>query len=733
MHIGLSIPISGVGVLNQVNPDMILGITSDTDGTFTLPLQNATTTITVDWGDASSDEITTYNAAALTHTYASTSTNYDITISGQFGGIKFNNGGDKVRLRNIQNWGSTVWSTCNGAFYGCTAMTITATDLPDTSAVIDFTNAWRTCTGLTSFPLIDTSSATLFTNTWTLCSGMIGAFPLLVSSSVTNFQGSWNGCLGLTSFPLIDTSSGTNFNNTWLGCTGLTSFPLIDTSSTTGLSDTWENCTGLTSFPLIDTSLVQTFNDTWQNCSGLTSFPLIDTSACTNFSDTWNGCTGLTSFPTINTSAGTIIRNAWQGLTGLAGYNFPVTGFDVMVTGQSQFASTTISTSAWDAILVDTDTTNANSSVVLHGGGATYSKGTVDSGTTDSTTASKLVDSTQNFVTTVTIGDIIHNTTDNSYAEVTAIDSDTTLSLDTDIMTTGETYEVFGSAAAKAKYSLVYSKSWTITDGGAADAWTPASLGADLALWLDADDAGTITLNGSDVAQWDDKSGNGNDVSNGAASTQPAYLATGWNGNPTVSFTATGQEFLFKAGVSNFASNDDFTLASAFEFLQTTNAWDMATGWRSTPNQASAGAAVLQCMSSSNTQIGIHNTDQVDTRIKVDVTSRLGKKIATVGRSGGTDGNGGAVTVTSTGFSQPTYQTDDTQTWTSAAATGFQVGGKQQGGTAYGDKYVSEVVGCNTKLSTENRQKLEGYLAWKWGLEANLPALHPYKNSPPTV
>ena len=249
-------------------------------------------------------------------------------------------------------------------------------------------------------------------------------------------------------------------------------------------------------------------------------------------------------------------------------------------------------------------------------------------------------------------------------------------------------------------------------------AWTPADLGAALALWLDADDAGTITLNGTTVAQWDDKSGNGNHVLNGTASTQPEYLTTGWNGKPAVSFTQSGLEFLFKDGVSNFAANNDFTIASAFEYFQTNNAWDMIAGWRSAPNQATppnGGTAILQGMSNALTQIGVHNTDQADVRIKVDVTSRLGKKIATVGRSGGTNGDGGAVTVTSTGFSQPTYQTDGTQTWLSAAATGFQIGGRQQNGTAYGDKYISEVVGCNTKLSTEDRQKLEGYLAWKWG------------------
>ena len=69
--------------------------------------------------------------------------------------------------------------------------------------------------------------------------------------------------------------------------------------------------------------------------------------------------------------------------------------------------------------------------------------GTADSGTTDGTTASKLVQSGQNFITTVDIGMIVYNTTDSTYANVTAIDSDTTLSLDSDIMATAEAYTIY--------------------------------------------------------------------------------------------------------------------------------------------------------------------------------------------------------------------------------------------------------------------------------------------------
>ena len=45
----------------------------------------------------------------------------------------------------------------------------------------------------------------------------------------------------------------------------------------------------------------------------------------------------------------------------------------------------------------------------------------------------------------------------------------------------------------------------------------------------------------------------------------------------------------------------------------------------------------------------------------------------------------------------------------------------------------AEHVFTTSVLSTEDRQKLEGYLAWKWGLEANLPAGHPYESTPPTA
>jgi hypothetical protein len=51
-------------------------------------------------------------------------------------------------------------------------------------------------------------------------------------------------------------------------------------------------------------------------------------------------------------------------------------------------------------------------------------------------------------------------------------------------------------------------------------------------------------------------------------------------------------------------------------------------------------------------------------------------------------------------------------------------GGKFQGN-------MCEVITYSVALGTDDRQKMEGYLAWKWGIQDNLPADHPYKSTAP--
>ena len=51
--------------------------------------------------------------------------------------------------------------------------------------------------------------------------------------------------------------------------------------------------------------------------------------------------------------------------------------------------------------------------------------------------------------------------------------------------------------------------------------------------------------------------------------------------------------------------------------------------------------------------------------------------------------------------------------------------------TANFDGDIAEIVVCDAEATTNDRQRLEGYLAHKWGLAANLPSSHPYKSNAP--
>jgi hypothetical protein len=53
--------------------------------------------------------------------------------------------------------------------------------------------------------------------------------------------------------------------------------------------------------------------------------------------------------------------------------------------------------------------------------------------------------------------------------------------------------------------------------------------------------------------------------------------------------------------------------------------------------------------------------------------------------------------------------------------------------TEYWSGFIGEVIYYTESLTTLQIQQIEGYLAWKWGLQANLPVAHPFKNNPTTM
>ena len=105
---------------------------------------------TVDWGDGSSETITTSDA--LTHTYAVPGT-YTVSITGSFPRIYFNNGfstnpQDNNKLLTIEQWGGIRWESMDNAFSGCANLQVLATDTPDLSRVFNLREMFFFCSNL---------------------------------------------------------------------------------------------------------------------------------------------------------------------------------------------------------------------------------------------------------------------------------------------------------------------------------------------------------------------------------------------------------------------------------------------------------------------------------------------------------------------------------------------------------------------------------------------------------
>lgn len=188
-----------------------------TDHQIQLPLVNTGTyDFIVDWGDASSDNITTWNQAETLHTYASTGT-YTVTITGQCIGWKFANGAsqglDKNKITNISNWGTLELGTGTGFFYGCQNLTVTAEDAP---VVVSMSAAFRGCPVLTTLgagsSLWDTSAVTTFQDCFRSTTSFndpgISDWDV---SSVTTFQDAFHAALVFNQPLNWDVSSATSF------------------------------------------------------------------------------------------------------------------------------------------------------------------------------------------------------------------------------------------------------------------------------------------------------------------------------------------------------------------------------------------------------------------------------------------------------------------------------------------------------------------------------------------
>jgi hypothetical protein len=260
--------------------------------------------------------------------------------------------------------------------------------------------------------------------------------------------------------------------------------------------------------------------------------------------------------------------------------------------------------------------------------------------------------------------------------------------------------------------------SWIIT-GTQKNNWTPADI--DTALWLDAADASTITESGGAVSQWDDKSGNGRDISQALSTQRPILAAAGLNGKPTLDFDGSN-DYLFNTSVGA-SGLSNATIISVFK---------QVTGGSTEDHQINIG------------QTGTTGKVRGFYRNINGTVLAFGGWASTAFSSFSLDIGGShhifgfANTALSGSGNLQFFKDGSVETLTTSGALsttldGFSVGALQGAlvGNYYSNISVAEIIVLYEAISTVNRQKLEGYLAHKWGLTASLPADHPYKTAVP--
>lgn len=242
--------------------------------------------------------------------------------------------------------------------------------------------------------------------------------------------------------------------------------------------------------------------------------------------------------------------------------------------------------------------------------------------------------------------------------------------------------------------------------------WSPSNLSSGtLTAWYKAD-----SISGSDgdsVGSWTDSSGNSHTVAQLTSARQPTLQTEELNGLSVVRFDGTN-DILSDGDIAALdVGTGDIWMASVFKSTDDSAAQFFFEKGTTTFGLMTTAAGVLQARLGGTTNIPSQSAGN---------WSRTEFVIVTASRaSSSCNGfvNGTAMTTTGT-----------TNSGSISNSNVLDLGAAAVGGQAMTGDLAEVLVGGAT-LDTNQRQKIEGYLAHKWGLSANLPSDHPYKSNAP--
>jgi len=220
------------------------------------------------------------------------------------------------------------------------------------------------------------------------------------------------------------------------------------------------------------------------------------------------------------------------------------------------------------------------------------------------------------------------------------------------------------------------------------------------AVWLDAADSSTITLSSGSVTQWNDKSGNGRNLPAVSGFANATVSSAFQNGLNVLNFSGNG---LYRTDADSIVYPLDAYVIVALKSL-TSQGDVLGMGPTNVDN--------FNSLIFSETQVGYWKS----------------------GSSSGVRNVFSSTSETSTGFLLIQWSIANNNfllrrngtllgqssafTYTLPAGSVFQIGFRHTNlNQANFSGYLGEVVVFDRQLADGERQQMEGYLAWKWGIE----------------
>jgi len=142
---------------------------------------------------------------------------YEVEITGM-DYIQFLNGGDRLKLLTIEQWGTRPFTTMSYAFMGCSNMTGNYTDTADTTNVTTMYQMFYGCSSFNQAVAFDTTNVTNMSNMFYNCT-LFNQAVAFVTTNVNTMYRMFYGCSSFNQAVAFDTTNVTTMYQMFYNCT----------------------------------------------------------------------------------------------------------------------------------------------------------------------------------------------------------------------------------------------------------------------------------------------------------------------------------------------------------------------------------------------------------------------------------------------------------------------------------------------------------------------------------